>query len=153
MTGLAGYTPKTETVEFPGGAFTVRGLSADDFVTLMASHNAIMSTLFDRFVTESAVQKAGLELTGGKLKLGDMGNVVQEAVKMAPPLMADVIAHGAGEPELAKTARLLPTGCQIDALTKIMNLTLEAEGGMEKLVEMVATLANSLASAVAHRSH
>lgn len=153
MTGLAGYTPKTEKVEYPGGDFTVRGLSPDDFVSLMAEHNEIMSALFDKFINESAIQKAGLELTGGKLKLADMQNVVQEAVKAAPPLMADIIAHGAGEPSLAPTARLLPTGSQIDALTKIANLTLEAEGGMEKLVETVSTLAASLASVVANRSH
>lgn len=152
MTGLTAFVPEIENVEIPGGVFTVRGLAPEDFAVLLRAHHKPMSLLFDRYVNEAALEKVDGDTTGGLLNLGDMKDVVLEAAELAPALMGDVIARAADEHENPHMARLLPFGVQIDALGKILDLTLRAEGGMEKLVETVSAIATSLASAVANPS-
>lgn len=150
--GLSGYTPKTEKVEFPGGEFAVRGLAPEDFTILLREHYAPMAALFDRYIGEAALEKVSADVTGGRLKLGDMRDVVLAAFDQAPALMGDVIARAADETENPKLARTLPSGVQIDAIGKIVTLTLEAEGGLEKLMETVSMVAANLVSVVANRS-
>ncbi|AWY08926.1 tail protein [Ruegeria phage vB_RpoS-V18] len=149
--GLSGYTPKTEMVEYPGGSFAVRGLSLEDFTVLLRAHHKPMADLFDRYVSEAALESVDAN-TGGALHLGDMKAVVLEAFELAPALVGDAIARAADETENPHIARLLPIGVQIDAITKIVRLTLEAEGGVEKLAETVSTLAASLSTVAASRS-
>ena len=97
-TGLSGYTPQTKEVKFPGGAFTVRGLSAEDFTVLLHDHYAPMAALFDRYVNEAALERVS-RAAGGALDLADMKGVVLAAAKEAPALFGDVIARvGSGTP-------------------------------------------------------
>lgn len=149
--GLSGFKPKTETVEYPGGSFAVRGLSLEDFTVLLRTHHKPMADLFDRYVSEAALEKVDAD-TGGALRLGDMKQVVLEAFELAPGLVGDSIARAADETDNPHVARLLPIGVQIDAISKIVRLTLEAEGGLEKLAETVSTLAASLSTVAANRS-
>ena len=145
------FTPDTKTVEYPGGEFAVRGLSLEDFTVLIREHYQPMAALFDRYVAEAVLEKADAD-SGGTLGLGDMQNVVLEALEVAPALIGDVIARGADETENPAVCRLLPAGVQIDAIGKIVTLTLAAEGGMEKLVETVSRLTTTLATVVESRS-
>ena len=92
------------------------------------------------------------EAMGTGLNIGDVKGVVMEALQHAPALIGDVIARAADETEHPERARLLPAGVQIDAITKIVTLTLEAEGGMEKLLETVINLVTTMSTAVANRS-
>ena len=151
MTGLSAFKPKTENVEFSGGKFAVRGLALEDISVLMQSHYDSMSALFDQYVGEAALRKVDQD-TGGHLDLGNVQGVALEALKIAPALLGDTIARAADEHENPHYARLLPIGVQIDAIGKIVNLTLEAEGGMEKLVGTISNLAASLSTAVGSRS-
>ncbi len=150
---LTAFEPKTEIVELPGGgSFAVRGLSLEDFTVLLRAHYEPISTLFDRYVAESAAEAVDQKETGGVMGLGDVRGVVLEALEHAPGLIGDVIARAAGETENPHRARLLPMGVQIDAIEKVIRLTLEAEGGLEKLVETVSRLAGSLTELTANRS-
>lgn len=149
--GLSAFTPKTDTVQFPGGEFAVRGLSLEDFTVLLRDYHKPLSALFDRYVAEAALEKADAD-AGGLLALGDMKGVVLDAVSLAPGLIGDCIARAAGEVENPHLTRTLPLGVQIDAITKVVTLTLEAEGGVEKLLETVSTLAASLPALAPNRS-
>lgn len=143
--GLSAFTPKTEKVEFPGGDFAVRGLSLEDFTVLLRSYYDPAKAIFDRYVTEATIEALDEVDNGGdSLGLGDVKGVVLEALETAPGLIGDLIARAADETDNPLIARTLPMGVQIDAIEKIVRLTLEAEGGMEKLVEAVVKLGGSL---------
>jgi len=151
--GFGTFTPKTDTVELPdGGNFAVRGLSLGDFTVLLRSHYEPAKAMFDRYVAEAGVEAAGRAFPDADLGIGRVDDVVMEALEIAPGLIGDVIARAADETEHPETARLLPMGVQIDAITKIVHLTLEAEGGLEKLLESVTRLAGSLTDLTAARS-
>jgi hypothetical protein len=151
MTGLSAFTPKTQTIEIPGGQAVVRGLALEDFAVLMRDHHAPMAALFDRYVGEASLERLDAE-SGAGLGLADMGSVILEAFEYAPALIGDVIARATGETENPHMARLLPVGVQINAVGEIVRLTLEAEGGLEKLVGTISMLAASLKTAVGDRS-
>ena len=152
MTGLTAFTPKTETVEIPGGSFTVRGLALEDFSILLREHYPAMQGLFEQYVQEAALDKVDTDVTGGSMGLADMNAVVLDTLRLAPALIGDTIALASDEFDLRHTARLLPVGVQIDAIGKVVTLTLEAEGGMEKLAETITQLVTGLTTAVASRS-
>lgn len=151
MAGLGKFKPTSHEIEVPGGSFTVRALAFEDFTILIQTHYAPMAALFDRYIGEAslvAMDKA----TGGALDLVDMRSVVLEALETAPALLGDLIARASDEPDLAYLARTLPLGVQIEAVGRIVALTLEAEGGMEKLMGTINMLTATLSSAVTNRS-
>lgn len=151
--GLSSFTPATDKVALPGGGeFAVRGLSLEDLTVLMRSHYKPMVELFDRYVNEAALEKMDADVTGGSLGLGDMEGVVLDVLQVAPGLLGDVIARAADETEDPALARRLPIAVQIDAIEKIVTLTLQAEGGLEKLVETVTKLAAGMTTLAAGRS-
>ncbi len=152
MTGLTAFTPKTDTVQIPDGEFAVRGLALEDFTILLRSHYEPMAALFEQYVNEAALEKVDADVSGGVLNLGDMKGVALKGLEMAPALIGDVIARAADETDNPHVARLLPVGTQIEAIGKIVTLTLEAEGGLEKLVETITQLAATLATATVDRS-
>jgi hypothetical protein len=153
MTGLTAFNPETETVQFPGGSFTVRGLALDDFSVLLREHYPVMQSLFEEYVREAALNKVDSDVTGGLLGLSDMKSVVLETLRMAPALIGDTIALASDEYDTHRhTARLLPTGIQIEAVGKVVSLTLKAEGGLEKMVETITQLVATLTTAMPDRS-
>lgn len=151
--GLGTFTPATAKVALPGGGeFVVRGLSLEDFTVLLRTHYATLEHLFDRYLSEAALEKVDQDAADGLLGLGDMRGVVLEAVSQAPALIGDVIARAADETENPHRARLLPVGVQIDAIQKVVELTLTAEGGLEKLFETAKTAWTGMAGLVQGRS-
>lgn len=144
--GLGTFTPATETVALPDGEkFAVRGLSFEDFTILLRDHYASLEVLFDRYVSEAALAKVDQDAADGALGLGDIRGVVLEALREAPALLGDVIARAADETENPHMARYLPMGVQIEAIQKIVELTLTQEGGLEKLFETAKTAWTSMA--------
>jgi len=150
--GFGTFTPKTETVEFPGGKFAVRGLSLEDFTVLLRKYHEPAKALFDRYANEAAIEAVDAATNGTPVGLSNVKDVILEALEVAPGMIADVIARAADETERPEIARLLPLGVQLDAVQKIVALTLEAEGGVEKLTESVMKLAGTLADMNAARS-
>lgn len=142
---LSSFKPQTEAVKFPGGEFAVRGLALEDITVLLRDHFTTVSALWDKYVNEAAIDAVGQAAPETAAGLADYGSVITEALDIAPSLMADVIALAAGEPDQAAAARTLPTGVQLDAIEKVVRLTLEAEGGMGKFLETVNKITGSLA--------
>lgn len=147
---LSDYAPKSETVTFPGGEFTVRGLSLQDLTVLLRTHYATANALFDRYIGESAMAAATAK--SPEIATGDPREVVLEALEVAPGMISDVVARAADEPDKAALVARLPLGVQVEAIEAVVRLTLEAEGGLEKFVETVLRLTGSLASVPVDRS-
>jgi len=148
---LKSFKPATQDVAIPGGSFAVRGLALEDFTILLRQYYEPMSALFDQYLSEAALAKMDKD-TDNALGLADMQSVVMNALVVAPGLIGDTIARAADMDGDTHTPRLLPLGIQIEAITKIVTLTLEAEGGVEKMIETVSTLATSLSTVVANRA-
>jgi hypothetical protein len=148
---LPAYTPATESVTLPDGvSFDVRGLCLEDFAVLLRSHYRIMSDLFDKYVGEAALHE--IKEVHEVLGSSDFTGIVFEVLETAPALIGDMIARAADETENPQQARMLPAGVQVDAVVKVVVLTLQAEGGWGKLMETIGTLRGSLAKLTGDRS-
>ncbi len=151
--GLPSYSPATEQIDLPNGeSFVVRGLSLEDITVLLRTHYDTAAALFDKYVGEAAQTAADAALPEADFGLGDMRSVVLDALQAAPGMIADVIARAADAPDDAPHVRRFPLGVQVAAVEAVIRLTLEAEGGMGKLIETVNKLTSSLAGLGADRS-
>lgn len=113
----------SETVNFNGQSLEVYGLGLAHITRIIREHRSVCAELYTK-----AVQ--------GELA----GSVEEIALSMMDdfaPLAAVAIACGMRSPKSAEKAAQLPLSVQADALEKIINLTLVAEGGLEKLMERV----------------
>lgn len=113
----------SEIVKVGAQSFEVHGLALAHITRIVREHRSVCSELYTKAI--------GGELTG---------SVEEIALSMADdfaPLAAITIACATGNPKSAEKAALLPLSVQVDALEKIVNLTLVAEGGLEKLMEIV----------------
>lgn len=143
MTGIP-YVAPTETVALPDGSkFTVRGLSPEDVGVLVRNYYDALNDLFNTYVKTAAKASASNEAPK-VAPPADIAPIVLNLSETAPRLVAHAIALAAEEPDVDK-AKQLGLGIQIDAITKVLRLTLEAEGGLEKLMESVSRLADSAA--------
>lgn len=151
--GLKDYAPATQTIQLPGDdTFVVRGLALQDITVLLRSHYDTAARLFDKYVGEAAQTAADAAVPEAKFGPGNMKAVILDALQAAPSMLSDVIAVAADEPELGPQVARLPLGVQVEAIEAIIRLTLEAEGGMEKLIETVEKLTSSLAGTDGDRS-
>lgn len=147
--GLSTFTPKVEAVELPDdGVLVVRGLSLQDFTVLLADHYEVANTLFDRYVVAAGLLDPDGPPPDADAPSPEMKQVVMAAAKEAPALIADIIAYAADEPAHRDRARALPMGVQIEAFSKVFALTVQAEGGLEKLIETVTTAWMSMAGLI-----
>lgn len=128
--GLNNYTPKRHAFDLEGGSFTVRGLSLEDVSRLIATHLPDLEALYDLFVS-------------GKINSStdeQFENLIKTLVVEAPGFAANVIALASDEPDSAKQAALLPFPVQIEAITKIGDMTFTDVGGLGKGMETIAAL-------------
>ncbi|TPN04543.1 hypothetical protein [Mesorhizobium sp. B2-1-2] len=116
----------SETVTFGKNSLTVYGLSLPHITFIVRHHRDVVADLYTQAIE-------------GKLA-GSAEAIAVQLLDDFAPLASLVIACGIGEPENAdRLAKLnLPLAVQIDALDKIIRLTLEAEGGLGKLMEIAA---------------
>lgn len=145
---LKDFTPKTETITIPsGGEFAVRGLSLDDITSLVQLHYGPLAALFDKYIAEG-VANAVTDSASDE----NVTAVVMDLARQAPRLIADVICHAADERDAQASVSLLPIGVQVATIEAVLRLTLEAEGGLEKLAATVMRLGSNLTEAVAARA-
>lgn len=112
----------------------------------MREHYTPISALFDKYIVrEYALQalRESEELDAG-LDLEISTEVLLAVLEQAPLLVAAVIARAADEPDQAHLVKTFNVGCQLDAVVKVVTLTLEAEGGTKKLVGAVMMLVKSM---------
>lgn len=124
------------TIETPGGDFTVRGLSSDDAVALVAKFGPALGDIYTRIVS-----------AGASITLEDpeaSRALVAEVVRDGPLLVAHIIAIAAGEPESVHVSQKLPITVQVDALRTIIQLTFVSEAQAKKLLGTILDVARRL---------
>lgn len=113
----------TETVPFRGTNLEVTGLGLAQLTYIVRHHTSTMAELYQQAIN-------------GKLQ-GSIEEIVIGMVNDFAPLASMVIACGLGSPHQVDKAGRLPISLQIRLLEKIVRLTIEDEGGPEKLMEIV----------------
>lgn len=113
----------TDTVEFNGQKLELHGLGLAE-ITFVVRHN--------RELLADLYQKA----LKGEL-IGSVEEIALMLLDEFVPLASVVIACGLGAPQSADKAAKLPLRVQVEAIEKIIDLTLVGEGGLEKLMEIV----------------
>lgn len=129
-----------ETVETPGGSFTVRGVSFVDIAALVRHHGPALAALFKEITS-------GKDVTLNTASIVDLG---KRALETSPEIVADLIALASGSPDVEsrEIARQLTFPVQLDALEKIAKLTFVTEGGLGKLVEAVTRVMQGTSGAM-----
>ena len=116
-------TIEFETISYGGKTYKLIGLAPIHLTYLVRHQKAALEEIY---------QKAA----SGELS-DDINGIVLDLAEKAPRLCAMVIACGMDAPLKHETFLSLPMSVQAEALNKIVRLTLTAEGGLEKLMEIV----------------
>lgn len=132
---LSDFQIHTETVSFRGGSLELRGLSLNDFSTLMRGHLADLNKLFDLYdnpeTRETAIgQSAKFAIT-----------IVQETPAMVAQLI--VLASDSSQDTL-HIAERLPLPTQVECVRHVINLTFEEAGGAKKFLDSLMAMVSSL---------
>lgn len=112
-----------DSLLYGGKSFSLQGLSYPHIVHIISQHRPVVEDLY-------------LRAAGGVLS-SDVKEVAIEVAAQSETLLASIIACGMGAPDQAAKAAALPFSVQIEAIDKIVRLTIANEGGLEKLVEIV----------------
>jgi hypothetical protein len=136
--GLRDIKLPTTTIETPGGAFAVRGLSFADLVTVANVHGAQAALVFAK-------------LTGGEMIAEqDVRTILSNLAPQVPDLVAAVIALASDDyaPETVDLAKRLSFNHQVAALEAIFHNTFESEADLKKFMESIIRMFTGAASAV-----
>lgn len=122
---LKNYIERTETVEIPNNEpLVVRGFSLPDIMLVAQRHRSAVEELFQK-------------IADGELRADSVEEVIADVILQFAPVVGQVIASAAGEPEEWEVAMTLPLSVQVDALEKIVRLTFESSGGPEKFMGII----------------
>lgn len=122
---LKSYIQRTETVEIPNNEpLVVRGFSLPDIMLVAQRHRSAVEELFEK-------------VSAGELRADSVEEVIADVILQFAPVVGQVIASAAGEPDEWEVATTLPLGVQVDALEKIVHLTFESVGGPEKFMGII----------------
>lgn len=120
----------------------LRGLSFEDIGVILSGQGDSLRALWD--------MHAG---AGSRENLFDPDNVLRSVLYEAPLLAAQIIAHGAGEPEALEQAAALPIWVQIEALEKIWRLTFARDDSLKKALAFVDAAYRSLPARSSERQN
>lgn len=121
-----------ETLEFAGKRFKLQGIGFPEVSFIARVHHEALEPLYQ--IAASGNLQA--DPTAIALQLGeDFG-----------PVISTVIACSMKRPDAIGVILSLPFTVQVDALDKIIRLTLSNEGGVEKLMEIVTRALEAMAS-------
>lgn len=146
MSKLASLGVPYTTVGTANGAIPVRGLSFSDLSYIAATYAPALVEIF-----KAAPKPAEGQIVADFLDQDDVkdfllgGQVIDVATRVAPRLVAEIIACGAdgrGDPDSIDAADRLPFGLQIELFSAILKATL-SEGGLGKLKEIVGAALKS----------
>ena len=116
-------------------SFDVRGLSFADILSVFQKNTVQTRALFREVV-------GGLSESG--LTADSIMAVASKAATEVPEVVAALVAHAADQPENADTVLRLPMLVQLNAIEKVIALTFTSEAELEKLVEIVTSVAGKL---------
>lgn len=129
--GLQDFEVRREDIPLPNsGSFAVRGLGLNDVTRLMALYGPTLTILFNKFVGDIRLKQLTPEA---------MGFVINEVLKESPEIAFKIIAIAADEDGTPGESKIPQIGiiAQMEALTRIVELTLISEAEVKKLVEIV----------------
>ena len=141
---------QTQTVEYPGGTFAVRGFSPNDALTLYLRHAGELSKLFDQFANQAKVEGADAVTAASTLE------AASSMVAGTPLLMAEILAVAMdadpadieGFTKIVSSVLKLPIGVQMDALNKIADMTFTSDMPLGKFLTLVLSMAQSATAAL-----
>lgn len=129
--GLKDLRLPSAEIPVPGGSsFTVRGLSTVELEDFYRKNREAVSEIYEKSI--------------GSEQEPNWGLVISDAMKLAPGLIAEVIAVAANEPDEVESAKALPPGLQLKALERIGALTFSVETEGKNLIEIVAAFLENL---------
>lgn len=128
---LADYQHKRRTIKYDGGEFDVRGVSLPDLAGLVDRNQAAIDHV-------AAVVRAQDELNFSDNQA--VTEIVLDAIRESPYLVADLISSCAEEPEAYQVAFTLPLTVQVEALQAIADLTFTDAAALKNLVAAVKKL-------------
>lgn len=136
MAGLRDLKLPTKSVQVTDDdVFVVRGLSPVDIKSFLTTFKSEALAAFDIVA----------DVTGGKqLNEALASNVAMQLLAISPELAATIICAAADEPDLFGVVINLPIAVQVDALYKIGELTLSAEGGPKKFFARLIQITGAL---------
>lgn len=109
----------------------VRALNEEDLGLLWQKHEDAIETIFEAVTAAKSVSQDVL------------GAAAITAIRTAPALVTDIICLASGEDDWDATYKgvsLMPVGLRLELLGQVVNLTLKAEGGLEKLSGLFAMM-------------
>lgn len=131
MSGLRDFVVPTEQIPLDKAgkqSFGVRGLAFEDLSQLAIVHGPVMTSVF--------LEGYGAAITN-TLTAEKVAHMIQDALTNAPGLVTDIICLAADEPELQDVVKKIPPVFQVQAIEKIVELTIVSEGELKKLVEII----------------
>jgi hypothetical protein len=130
------FTLQTETVSFPGGDITVRGLSFPDLAQIIDVNRDALVPLFDKYSGRKPEKLIG----------EDVGSIVIDVIAAAPTAVTHIIALAADASDQFNQIAQIPIGAQIEILSKVGELTFKTSGGLGNLAKVVEKLVRSAAT-------
>lgn len=112
-----------ETLKFGGKTFKLQGLGLPEIVHVVRLNYDALAPIY-------------LLAAAGQLP-ADAASIAIRMAQDFTPVAAAVIACGMRKPDAIEKAASLPAAVQIEALDKIIRLTLAVEGGLGKVMEIV----------------
>lgn len=125
---LSTYRPRSEPILAGDETVMLYPLTVNDVSTLMLGYGDQCRQAYEMF---KAAGGDAPDLTA------QVNRTLIEVANLIPDLTATVIALSAREPDATEQAKSLPFTTQVDALVKVLDLTLGSEGGLGNFLAVV----------------
>lgn len=112
-----------ETLKYAGKTFKLQGLGLPEIAHVLRMHYEAISPIYDL-------------AAAGQLP-ADAASIAIRMAEDFTPVASAIIACGMRKPAAIDKVAQLPFALQVEALDKIIRLTLDVEGGLGKVVEIV----------------
>lgn len=122
-----------ETVEVDAEqSFEVRGVSLADVTILFRTYTEEMITLYQKFDEQ--------RVPGTMVTSQFVEQLAMTALREVPELIFAVVAVAADEPDSVDIFKKLRTSVQVDAITKVVKLSITSEAELKKVMETATNL-------------
>lgn len=123
------------------GDIQIRPLNEGDISVIYAVHAAGIETVFRSLMADETKPTAAMA--------GDNAAAISFVIRDIPTLAVDIIAAATGfdNPDERAGIASLPFSVKVDILKEIVAFSLEAEGGLEKLIGFLPAAAKNLLAA------
>lgn len=129
---IADLVIESDSFDYKDKTYQVWGLSAPHITFIVRNHITALAPLYT-------------EATAGRMP-ADLHAVAETLGNEFVGIAGAVIACGVGKPEMAEKLQALPFAVQLDAMDKIIRLTLASEDGLGKVVEIITRAAAGVAA-------